>query len=203
MLRVVLLAFVILTVSGHAAEDATPRFSLDLLRAQAQKVDHLRIPFRQIKDLEMFNEPVVIPGVMEISRPLACVRWEFQGRSVLVLRNGRLHRWGADGTKEHVHAGPAAVAMAGQMSAMLSGDWRELETLFNVRPDPSGAPKVVLTPRDEEMARHVSQIRLVFGDDLSAPRELSIEAPSGDTTRYEFDAPERPADLAAARFAGP
>ena len=35
MLRVVLLAFVILTVSGHAAEDATPRFSLDLLRARS------------------------------------------------------------------------------------------------------------------------------------------------------------------------
>lgn len=182
---------------------AQERFELADLRRAAGEVAHLRIPFRQIKDLELFDQPVVTHGLLEISRPLASVRWEFTGRSVLVLKNGRLRRWNSEGREEHVHGGPASRALSGQMEALLTGEWRGLEKLFSIALDPGGAPVVELRPRDEEMARYVTMIRMRFNAERTAPAELVIAAPGGDTTRYEFEAPERPADLAAARFAGP
>ncbi|MDA3960830.1 MAG: outer membrane lipoprotein carrier protein LolA [Planctomycetota bacterium] len=200
MLRCVL---ILAAVCSLAASEPQSRFALADLTAAAHEIQHLRVTFRQIKDLELFDQPVVTAGVLEISRPLSSVRWEFTGRSVLVLRNDRLQRWNARGERETIRGGPASQALMGQMNAMLTGDWRTLDKLFTITLDPSGEPKVHLRPRDEEMTRYVTEIRIAFQDDLSAPRELIISAPGGDLTRYEFDVPERPTDLAAARFAGP
>lgn len=196
---------VAILVLGFAAPGAAAeqRFSLAELRAAAESVEHLRIPFRQVKDLELFDQPVVTPGILEISRPLASVRWEFTGRSILVLSGKRLRRWNAEGQEEHVHRGPATQALGGQMRALLTGDWRGLEALFDIRLDPTGEPVVELLPRDEEMARYVTSIRMRFNDARTAPTSLVISAPGGDTTRYEFEPPELPAQLAAARFSGP
>lgn len=201
MRRALPLVVLVLTAALPAVEGG--RFSLDQLRAAAAEIDHLRVPFRQIKDLELFDQPVVTLGVLEISRPLASVRWEFTGRSVLVLRGSRLRRWNAEGGEEHVHSGPASQALVGQMQALLTGDWRILEKHFSLRLDPTGEPVVELVPRDEEMARYVTMIRMRFNDQRTAPAELVIAAPGGDSTRYEFEPPEQPAQLAAARFDGP
>lgn len=192
-----------LLLGSLPADEAVPRFALDDLQGTAADHPHLRITFRQIKDLELFDRPVVTDGVLEISRPLRSVRWEFSGRSVLVLRDGRLQRWNAEGERETVRAGPASQALVGQMQALLSGDWRSLDELFRITLDPGGAPAVSLVPRKEELKRYLSAIEVVFHDDLTAPRELTIFAPGGDQTRYEFDRPQRPDGLAATRFAGP
>ena len=198
-----LVAPLLVLVVALSAGAAQERFELAQLRTAADDIAHLRIPFRQIKDLELFDQPVVTHGVLEISRPLASVRWEFAGRSILVLRKGRLRRWNADGVEEHVHGGPATRALSGQMEALLTGDWRGLEKLFELSIDPGGEPVVELRPRDEEMARYVTMIRMHFNQERTAPTELQIAAPGGDSTRYEFETPERPPELAAARFTGP
>jgi len=186
-----------------AAQPAGEReFSLAALRERAQEVEQVRLRFRQIKELELFDRPVVTHGVLDISRPLESVRWEFTDRAVLVLRHGVVKRWRADGTREHVGSGPATQALQGQMQALLSGDWSALDQAFVVHLD-RDERRLRLEPRTEDMARYVTAIELVYPPDLTAPRSLVITAPGGDRTTYEFAEPEDPGALTVNRFEGP
>lgn len=192
-----------LTVTA-AAEAVAPPFSLARLQEISQGIATLRVPFTQEKRLALFDEPVLSTGAIEISRPLAAVRWQYTGKSVLVLANGRLRRWGVDGAEETAGGDdPGARAVRGQMQALLSGDWSALEQLFAIAPAAQGEPGLVMTPRSPELATYIARIELVFRADLSAPTRLVIAAADGDETVYAFGEPEVGIALPAARFAGP
>ena len=183
---------------------ASESFELAELQAAATHDRFLRIPFVQSKQLALFPEPVETAGVLEIARPLAAVRWEFTGRSTLILRDGGTRRWASDGSEESVGAGPAAEALAAQMGALLSGDWSGLDELFTIEASRiDGRPQLTLTARGADLPRHITAIDIVFQDDLSAPARLVIRAPGGDETSYTFARSERPDTIAAERFDGP
>lgn len=198
MIRILLACLVV--VAGSAAEP----FTVQRLQEISRDIATLRVPFTQEKRLALFDEPVLSAGTIEISRPFAAVRWEYTGKSVLVLKDGRLRRWGADGKEETVGGDdPAGRAARGQMQALLSGDWSALADLFEVAPAAQGAPGLVLTPRSPELATYLARIELDFRPDLSAPRSLVVRSADGDETRYAFGEPELGIDLPATRFTGP
>lgn len=201
MIRLLLLA---LLGCAFTAESAPQPFTLARLAEISQGIATLRVPFTQEKRLALFDEPVHSSGVIEISRPQAAVRWEYHGKSVLILKDGRIRRWGAEGKAETAGGDdPGGRAVQGQMQALLTGDWSALAELFTVTPDPAGATALILVPRSPDLAKYVARIDLVFRADLSAPQGLLVVSADGDETRYVFAAPERDVDLAPARFAGP
>ncbi len=191
----------LLACVASAAIAAEP-FTLDRLATISRDIATVRIPFVQEKRLAILPDPVTAEGAIEISRPRSAVRWEFTGRSLVILADGRIRRWDDQG-REQVGDDPSMEALGAQMRALLSGDFASLGELFIVTPDPTGAPALTLTPKRVELKRYIERIELRFRADLSAPQELAIVAPGDDLTTYRFAEPIVGADLPAARFAGP
>lgn len=195
MLRVLL---ALLPLVAWAEDDL-----LATVRARAEAVRSLRVPFVQEQHLALFPEPVTTPGVLEIDRQRGAVRWEFTGQAVLVLTDGRVERWDASGRREGLGGRnhPGTAALGHQMQALLDGDWAALEDLFTVTPSSSASLR--LAPRDADLGRFVAHIDLAFDADHTAPQRLELHNPGGELTVYRFAPPEVDVTLAAERFLGP
>jgi hypothetical protein len=194
---------VLLFLFGFAAQAAAAvPFTFERLEEASARIQTVRVAFTQEKKLALFDEPVVSTGIVEISRPQAAVRWEFTGRSLIILKHGRLRRWSAEGKQEHGDD-PGIQSMADQMRALLTGDLTGMQDLFTVTADRSGKPIILLVPREPGLARYVQRLDLRFRDDLSAPQSLLIVAHGGDETLYTFKEPEIGVELLKSRFEGP
>lgn len=173
------------------------------LQQVSASVQRMRIAFEQRKDLALFDQPVVTPGVIELDRVHGALRWEYTGRTVLILADGRVRKWASDGREEvGFEADPNLQALRGQMQALLTGDWSAVQSLFTVSEGSDGL-SLVLTPRDAGLARYVATVTITFRADLSAPATLVLQAAGGDRTDYQFATPENGIELAPARFTGP
>jgi hypothetical protein len=208
---ILLLALVALLVAGSraagAAEEppAHPLFTLERLEEAGRHFKTLRVAFVQEKHLAILDEPVVNRGVLEISRPLGAVRWEFTGRSVLIFKDGKLRRWGAEGKEESLDGGkdPSIQSMASQMHSFLDGKWGAMKDIFAITPDPSGLPELTFTPLSGDLKKYLTKLVIRFRDDLSAPQSMLLVANGDDRTEYRFAPPEVDVEIAAARFSGP
>lgn len=171
------------------------------LHAAAAATETLRLPFVQEKHLTLFDETVTTPGLIEIDRRNARLRWEFTDRAVFIFADNRLRKWGADGREETgLERDPNLTALRAQMRALISGDWSTVEDLFTITAE---GDALTLTPRDGALARFVERLDITFSADLTAPRTLELIATGGDRTAYRFAAAEIGIDLPAARFTGP
>ena len=180
------------------AEDLMSR-----LQQASLNVHRVRLRFEQSKDLALFDAPVITPGVIELDRGHGCLRWEFTGRTVLILAHGTVHKWGADGREEiGFERDPSLQAMRGQMQALLTGDWSTVRALFTIR-EASDGLSLILTPSEPALAKYISTLTIRFRADLSAPESLLLEAAGGDRTDYRFAVPDIDPALDPARFAGP
>jgi hypothetical protein len=156
----------------------------------------------QEKHLAILDEPIKSPGVIEISKPLKAVRWEFTGKSVMVFAHGKVRRWGAEGKEESAND-PNLKSFRDQMAAFLDGDWSGLRKAFDIAADPAVAPEMTLTPRSKDLAKYITSIRIRFRPDFTAPAEMRLTAVGGDETVYTFAEPEVGATLPESRFSGP
>ncbi len=196
--RALLLFFLAGTIS--AAEP----FSFARLAAASTGVPTVRVTFTQEKHLAIIDEPIVAKGLIEISRPLRAVRWEFIGKSVLVFKDGRLRRWGAEGKEESIGAKDQGVqSLAKQMEAMLDGKWDGMAEIFTVTLDPSGAPAITFTPKTPDLARYLTRLEVRFRDDLTAPERMLMVTAGDDRTEYRYDPPQLSVELPIERFTKP
>jgi hypothetical protein len=187
-----------------AARGAEP-FSLDRLAAAHQQTRTLRVTFTQEKHLAILDEPVVSRGLIELSRPLEAVRWEFSGKSVLLFKDGRLRRFGAEGKEETVGGGKdqSASSMIGQMKAFLHGDFSSMKEIFTITPDAGGAPLLRFAPKTADLARYITSLEIRWRDDLTAPQHMLLVAAGDDRTEYRFDPPQVDIEIPLERFTGP
>ena len=190
-----------------AAEDPAPRplFTLERLEEAGRHFKTLRVSFVQEKHLAILDEPVVNRGVLEINRSLGAVRWEFTGRSVLLFKDGKLRRFGAEGKEESVAGGkdPSIQSMASQMRSFLDGKWGAMKDIFAITPDSGGIPELTFTPLSPDLKKYLTKLVIRFRDDLSAPQSMLMVAAGDDRTEYRYDVPEIDVDIPAARFSGP
>jgi hypothetical protein len=199
-----LLALAALAAAGDAPQvsEATRAF-LVKVNAGAKDVSTVHMPFTQEKHLAIMDEPIVSPGLLEISKPQGAVRWEFTGKTLMIFAHGKARRWGAEGKEETIPNDPNMKSFQDQMQAFLSGDWSGLEKAFELKPDPDGKPILTMTPHSEQVRKYIDHITLVFRDDFTAPHEMRLAATGGDETVYRFADPQVNVDIPAARFAGP
>lgn len=198
-------ALLLFVLAGAASTTgAAEPFSFARLSAATTGVPTVRVTFTQEKHLAILDEPVIAKGLIEISRPLRAVRWEFTGKSVLVFKDGRIRRWGAEGKEESVGAKDQGVqSLAKQMEAMLDGNWDGMGEIFTVALDPSGAPAVTFTPKTPDLARYLTRLEVRFRDDLSAPERMLMVTAGDDRTEYRYDPPQLKIELPIERFTKP
>lgn len=165
----------------------------------AASAPEVRIQFTQTKELAILDQPLTSTGSLEIDRPHARLRWQFDQGATLILADDRLRRWGADGREEDLGRDPSAQAMAGQMRGFLHGDWTALGELFILTSD---RERIHGEPRTAGLKRYLSEV-VIAVDDAGAPTELVIKAPGGDVTTYHFAAPDRVWTATPSRFLGP
>jgi hypothetical protein len=193
--------------AAAAAEETPPRplFTLERLEEAGRHFKTLRVAFVQEKHLAILDEPVINRGVLEVSRPLGAVRWEFTGRSVLLFRDGKLRRFGAEGKEELVAGGkdPSIQSMASQMRSFLDGKWGAMKDIFAITPDPGGSPELTFTPLSADLRKYLTKLVIRFRDDLSAPQSMLMVANGDDRTEYRYEPPEVDVEIPAARFSGP
>jgi hypothetical protein len=183
---------------------AAEPFSLAKLTAAAKDVQTLRVTFTQVKHLAILDEPVTSPGVIEISRPLKAVRWEYTGKSVLLFKAGHLRRFGAEGKEETITAKEQGVnSLVKQMEAFIDGNWSGMEELFTITPAADGSPQLDFKPKTPDLAKYITGLRIRWRADLSAPEHMELVAAGDDRTEYRFDVPQVGLDLPAARFEKP
>jgi hypothetical protein len=187
-------------LSMNAAEP----FSLARLTAAAKDVQTLRVTFTQVKHLAILDEPVTSPGLIEISRPLRAVRWEYTGKSVLLFKGGHLRRFGAEGREETITARDQGVnSLVKQMEALIDGDWSGMEELFTITPATDGSPRLVFTPKTPDLAKYITSLTIRWRSDLSAPDYMELVAAGDDRTEYRFDEPQVGIELPMTRFEKP
>lgn len=193
---------------GLAAAEPSAPLPATLQRAQSAAHDlaAVRLPFTQIKHLAILEEPLTTAGALEIDRQAGALRWEFTGQSVLILAKGRLRRWGPDGREEDLGNDPSAQALAGQMQALVTGDWAPLGALFALADGPAVADgqdrTVVFTPLTPEIGRFIAKLTIAFAAS-GLPSTMQLDTAGGDRTEYRFAPPVAGWQPAAARFSGP
>jgi len=186
------------------ALNAAEPFSLAKLTAAAKDVQTLRVTFTQVKHLAILNEPVTSPGLIEISRTLRAVRWEYTGKSVLLFKGGHLRRFGAEGKEETVTVREQGVSsVIKQMEAFIDGNWAGMDELFTITPAADGSPQLDFAPKTPDLAKYITSLRIRWRADLSAPEVMELVAAGNDRTEYRFDVPQVGLDLPAARFEKP
>jgi len=174
------------------------------LKAASDALTTISMPFVQTKQLAIMDDPMVSPGVIEISRAKEGVRWQFTGKSTVIFYKGRVRRWGADGKEEAGgNKDPSMQSLQDQMRAFLSGDWNSLRTLFVLSAPDDGTTLLILTPKSKDLQKFIDHIGLRFRPDCSAPEVLHLVAGGGDETTYVFGTPTKGGDLPLARFTGP
>jgi hypothetical protein len=198
-MRHLLLLFLALTTLS-----AADPFSLAKLSAAGKDLTTLRVAFVQEKHLAILDEPVISPGAIEISKPLAAVRWEYTGKSVLLFKDGRLRRFGAEGKEETIGAKDQGVqSLTSQMKAFLNGDWSAMEELFTITPIADGSPQLQFAPKTPDLAKYITSLTIRWRDDLTAPSLMTLIAAGDDRTEYRFEPPQLGIELPAARFEKP
>lgn len=161
------------------AEDLVPR-----LRAAAEAVPTVTVPFVQVKNLAMLEAPLEAHGTLLIDRPRRRLELLFTGRSQLVLERGHLQRRDAAGREEAL--GPEAPAIAAQLQGLLDGNFSALAELFVITQPAEVGPTLQLVPRTAELQRFIERLEITFRADLAAPARLTLVATGGDATTYTF-----------------
>jgi Outer membrane lipoprotein carrier protein LolA len=179
-------------------------FSLAKLSNANKDLTTVRVTFVQEKHLAILDEPVISPGLIEISKLLSCVRWEYTGKSVLLFKDGHLRRFGAEGKEETVGAKDQGVnSLTSQMKAFLNGDWSAMEELFTITPAADGVPQLNFTPKTPDLSKYITGLTIRWRDDLTAPQQMLLIAAGDDRTEYRFAAPQLGVEIPASRFDRP
>ena len=179
-------------------------FSLAKLSNANKDLTTVRVTFVQEKHLAILDEPVISPGLIEISKPLGCVRWEYTGKSVLLFKDGHLRRFGAEGKEETIGGKDQGVnSLTSQMKAFLNGDWSAMEELFTITPAADGVPQLNFTPKTPDLSKYITGLTIRWRDDLTAPQQMLLIAAGDDRTEYRFAAPQLGVEIPASRFDRP
>lgn len=169
----------LVTATPHAAE-----LDADALLASLVRPPPDTTAFVEIRYSALLVTPIVVAGRLEhrVDGTLArIVESPYVETTELTGENVRVVREGGKPRQFSLERAPELRAMLASFGAVLRGDRALLERHFAVTV--TGRPEqwqIVLTPRDERLARRVATIR-VDGRD-SEPRCFTVAEPDGDAS---------------------
>jgi len=173
---------------GEAHAQDVEVTSLATLFERLGRVEGLRARYREQKRITLLKQPLRSEGVIWFARPDLLLRSTEQPEpSTLLIEGTKLELADASGTRRiDTQASPVLRQFVLSFVYVLSGDQAALAGIYVLRFErvASGGWRLLLTPKQAELARVVKQIE-VFGKGASVERMVLDEA-QGDSTTMEF-----------------
>jgi outer membrane lipoprotein-sorting protein len=197
--RVAVAGLLALTLAAVLAEEPSRTFLerperdrfLGRMEKRMAELRSFLAEFEQTKRLSLFKEPVKSSGFVLFARPDR-LRWELARpfRSILVVRGNRVSKFEYVGGKRRAlelgRAGDAVLAAMDQIRQWFKGrfdrEGKQYRVQVSTRPD----TMILLTPRDEALARTLEAIEFVPTRELDAMERVTIRERNGDSTVMVF-----------------
>ena len=162
--------------------------SFESIRAAAATVKAIEADFTQEKHLPILAKPLVSTGRLVYRRP-GDLRWEYTAplKSVMLIHDGEIRRFTESDGKLKEDAGASMQAMQfvmPEISGWLGGRF-DNNPLFSA--SLSGNGRIVLTPKDEGVARFIQRIELILSQTPGAIDEVLIFESQDAYTRMIFN----------------
>ena len=177
--------------AAHAATAAAP-LSLDALMDMLRREKPATVRFNETREMALLDRPLESSGELTFTPPdrlekrttsPGSERLVVEGDSLVMERAGRrqvasLRQW------------PQVAAMLEGIRATLAGDGSRLEQVYKVTLDgDAGAWRLVLVPRDAEVAKVVARVTL--GGVQGSVRRVEIDQADGDRSLLQIAPPGR------------
>lgn len=173
------LFFLVLSISGKgaASQSAAPALA---------PMHSIQANFVQEKHLKILAQPIISTGTLVFQRPES-LRWEYTRpiRSILLMHGGTIQKFvERDGhlvADEGMQFGSMQVILT-EISRWLDGRFSD-NTMFAVARPAAG--RILLTPKNQELAQVISRIELTLADKEASLDEITIyEGPDSFTRMY-------------------
>lgn len=189
---------------GTALTESELETLLDELEGTLGTLKTVQVSFVQEKHLAIFRDVVRAEGSLYFSSPDS-LRFEITRpfRSVLVARGRSVAQYEfIEGQWEKLRTGGGQVILmvTGQIGAWMRGRFREQNGMYSISAREEDLTHVILTPKDEELARHISRIEIVLSEAHSNIVRLEIHESRGDYTSITFFAHGHNVELPDAIF---
>jgi hypothetical protein len=172
-------ALLLATATPHAAE-----LDADALLASLVRPPPDTTTFVEVRYSALLATPIVVTGRLEHRANGVLVRiveTPFRETTELAGENVRVEREGSRARQFSLDRAPELRAMLASFGAVLRGDRAQLEHHFAIATSgPVERWAIVLTPRDDRLARRVASMR-VDGSGAQ-PRCFSVSEPDGDAS---------------------
>ena len=161
--------------------------SWQAIRVNSGKISSVQANFCQEKHLKMLSRPLISQGIFVFQAP-ASLRWQYLSpvQSLLLMDNGTTRTFSQQDGKlvEQGSMGMDAMQVVSQeISLWLAGRFTDNPT-FAAELHPGRM--IVLTPKEEGLARFISRIELVLADQPGLMESVTIYEGEDSFTRLLF-----------------
>jgi len=157
------------------------------LQSTAATVTSVKAAFIQEKHMKILAHPLTSQGTFLFKAPDS-LRWEYDRpvRSILVLHNGKIRRFVKKNGRltEDASAGLQSMQVVVQEITQWLGGRFEENPAFTATLEPGA--KIVMTPRDEAIARLVRRIEILLSDRPGVIKSVTIYESEDSFTRLDF-----------------
>ncbi|MCG6910410.1 MAG: outer membrane lipoprotein carrier protein LolA [Deltaproteobacteria bacterium] len=161
--------------------------SMQELQSTAATVTSVKAAFIQEKHMKILAHPLTSQGTFLFKAPDS-LRWEYDRpvRSILVLHNGKIRRFVKKNGRltEDASAGLQSMQVVVQEITQWLGGRFEENPAFTATLEPGA--KIVMTPRDEAIARLVRRIEILLSDRPGVIKSVTIYESEDSFTRLDF-----------------
>jgi hypothetical protein len=181
--RLLVMAVCALLLSGWSG-------SWETLQRESEKLTSVRARFTQLKNMRILAKPLVSTGTFYFKAPDS-VRWEYEApvKSILLMHEGSVRRYtqGAQGLTGDAGAGLQSMhVMLEEIALWSKGRFTESPGFAAVLKE-GDRPIILLTPRDEGLAKVISGIEIALAPDRPGViSNITIREGEGGTTALEF-----------------
>ena len=164
--------------------------SWDTIQKESEKLTSVSARFTQSKNMRILSRPLVSTGSFYFKAPDS-VRWEYDEpvKSILLMHEGSVKRYtqGAQGLTEDAGAALQSMNVMMQEIALWSkGRFTESPSFAAVLKAGDG-PTIMLTPRDEGLAKIIAGIEIALAPDRPGLiSTITISEGKGGTTVFKF-----------------
>lgn len=161
------------------------------LNASAAAIKTIDASFTQVKSISLLNDKLVAQGKLLFSAP-DCLRWEYTKpyRYTFIMNGHRVKFSNSRGTNVvDLNTAKLFRNIADIIMQTVTGRCLGPDSRFRYRIYPAGADmwKIVLTPKDKQMAAMFSNVTLKVSRKSGKVHSIEIKEKAGDVTEITFN----------------
>ena len=189
---------VLILCSSGRQDDTDLTKALSDIDSKSSTINTLHASFRQVKHSDILRRPLVSSGSVRMSRDR--VRWDTRapGASVLVASKNDVRIYYPDLSVLEVYTlGDQLSQLAGSPVFRLARIQRFFKIESDLRASARGLMQLELTPRTDDLKKHLKSIRLGVHEETGIVREVVMFNADDEKTEMFFDDVRTNAPIAA------